>query len=287
MAALQRGFSGLADAVLEELDALHAREAAWQRERASVAGLAAEVRRKLSGALSPAEAADLRDRCAQLELRLSAATATAEGARAEARRACDAQAARMDALQAQAAQADGLLASEVAAARADVAALHSWALEVERSHGARLAQAESGLRAAAAAREADAAAAAAATAAAASAAAAAAAAVEQLGARLANHARRTEAVLSELETSTTAAAETAGRAERGAAAAAAASGEQHESLCRATAVFADALQIPAPVVVSPSLLHSLAAVRAASPTRNTPARSRSPVRGGADGADYY
>jgi hypothetical protein len=113
--------------------------------------------------------------------------------------------------------------------------------------------------------------------------------VEQLGGRLANHARRTEAVLNELETSTTAAAETAGRAERGAAAAAAASGEQHESLCRATAVFADALHIPAPVVVSPNLLHSLAAVRAASPSpaRRTPARSRSPVRGADGGADYY
>lgn len=192
VSALQRGFSGLADAVLEELDALHAREAVWQRERASMAGLAAEVRRKLSGAISPAEAADLRDRCAQLEVRLAAATATAESARAEARHATaaaaearrghDAHALRLDALQAQAAQADGLLASEVAAARADVAALHTWALEVERSQGARLAQLEAGLRAAAAAREVDASAAAAAT----------ATAVEQMGSRLASHARRTE-----------------------------------------------------------------------------------------------
>lgn len=146
---------------------------------------------------------------------------------------------------------------------------------MERSHGARLAQAESGLRAAAVARGLDAHAASAA-------ASAASAAAEALGGRLATHARRTEAVLNELEATTTVAAETAGRAERGAAVAAAASGEQHESLCRATAVFADALQIPAPVVVSPQLLQSLAHMRASSPTRDrggSPLRSRSP--------DYY
>jgi len=93
-------------------------------------------------------------------------------------------------------------------------------------------------------------------------------------------------VLRELEATTTVTAETAGRAERGAAAAAAASGEQHESLCRASAVFADALQIPAPVVVSPQLLQTLASMRASSPTRaGSPSRGRSPVRGAA--ADYY